>query len=128
MRESRAARVLGAAVIPALASTLLLTLSRGAILAAVLGLVVFVVIGHPRSMACALLATVPATAIALVSTYSADLLVSDDPLTHAARDQGRNVAIVVALCVAGAALIRALLLRIDDRFLQTPASRRAPGA
>jgi O-antigen ligase len=125
LRESRVARILAAAAIPALASTLLLTLSRGGILAAVLGLVVFAVVGHPRALACGLLASGPATVIALVCTYRADLLVSENPLTQAARDQGRNVAILVGLCVLAAALIRAVLWRVDERMLQTPVSARA---
>ncbi len=125
VRESRAVRVLGAAAIPALASTMLLTLSRGGILAAVLGLVVFIVVGHPRALVCALLASAPATAIALVCTYRADLLVSDDPLSRAARDQGTNVALMVGLCVLGAAVIRALLLRVDGEMLRRPVAPRA---
>ncbi len=113
-REPRLVRVLACAAIPLLGSTLLLTLSRGAILAAIIGLVVVAVAGHPRGLLSGLLATGWATAVAVAFTYRADLLVGDDPLSRAARDQGETLAIVVALCVIGAALLRALLLRADD--------------
>lgn len=124
-RESRVMRVLGAAAIPLLASTLLLTLSRGGILAAVLGLVAVVLAGRSRVVICALVASAPATTIAVIVTYRANLLLSSDPLSQAARDQGRDVAIVVGLCVIAAAAIRALLLRIDDAFERMPMTHEA---
>jgi MFS family permease len=113
-QEPRGVRVLACAAIPLLGSTLLLTLSRGGILVAIIGVVVFAVVGHPRALFGGLVAGGPATIIAVAYTYRADLLVSADPLTPAARDQGETVAIVVALCVIGAALLRTLLLRLDD--------------
>lgn len=113
-RASRPARVLAAVALPVLSSALLLTLSRGALAAAVIGLVVFVVGGHPRALAAGLAAAVPATAIALTRTYDAQLLFSANPLTQAARAQGEHVAVVVALCALGAGIVRALLL-VSDR-------------
>lgn len=112
--EPRVVRVLACAAIPLLGSTLLLTLSRGGILVAIIGLVVFAVVGRPRALLSAVVASGPATIIAVAYTYRADLLVSADPLTPAARDQGETVAIVIALCAIGAALLRTLLLRVDD--------------
>lgn len=112
-RESRVVRVLSCSAMPLLASTLLLTLSRGAILAAIIGLVVFAVAGHSRALLSGLLASGPTTAIAVTFTYRADLLVSVDPLTRAARDQGETVAIAVVLCVIAAAVLRLLALRLD---------------
>lgn len=127
-REPRAVRVLACAAIPLLATTLLLTLSRGSILVAILGLVVFAVAAHPRGLISGLLAGGPATAVAVVFAYNADLLVSADPLTDAALDQGATLALVLALCVTGAALLRMLLLRFDDVLsgvqLTPPARRR----
>ena len=115
-REPRAVRVLACSAVPLLACTLLLTLSRGSILAAALGLVVLAVAAHPRALLSGLLAGGPATVVAVICAYRADLLVSADPFTHAARDQGATLALVVALCILGAALSRTLLLRLDDRL------------
>ena len=112
-REPRLARVLGAAALPVLGSALMLTLSRGAIAAGALGLIVFVVVAHPRALPAGLLAAVPATAIAMTRTYSADFLFYENPLTRAAREQGEHVALVVVLCAVCAALVRALLLPSD---------------
>ncbi|HEV2776864.1 MAG TPA: O-antigen ligase family protein, partial [Solirubrobacteraceae bacterium] len=113
-RASRPARVLAAAALPVLSAALLLTLSRGALAAAIIGLVVFLVVGHPRALAAGLAAAVPATTIAVTRTYDARLLFSANPLTQAARDQGEHIAVVLALCALGAAIVRALLL-VSDR-------------
>ena len=53
-----------------------------------------------------LVAAVPATAIALVVAYHADLLATEHPTIPAAVSQGHRVAWVLAACIAGAALIR----------------------
>lgn len=127
-REPRVVRVLACAAIPLLGSTLLLTLSRGAILATIIGLVVYAVVGHPRALLSGLVAGGLTTVIAVVFTYRADLLVSDDPLTRAARDQGETLAVVLGLCVIGAVLLRLLLLRVDETLsavqLTEPGRRR----
>ncbi|HEX4364851.1 MAG TPA: O-antigen ligase family protein [Solirubrobacteraceae bacterium] len=129
-REPRVVRVLSAAAIPLLASALLLTVSRGGVGTAMLGVLVFIVVGHPRGMFSALIAVVPTTTIAMMSTYGADLLLTKDPatlLTHAAQVQGHHVAAVVALCAVVAAVLRALLLYLDDVLVQlrpTKALRR----
>ena len=112
-REPRLVRVMAAAALPLLGSTVLLTLSRGSIAAAALGLLVFAVVGHPRALLAGLVAAAPATAIAVAATYDADLLISDNPFTRAAQDQGEHVALVVALCALGAAALRSLLLPAD---------------
>lgn len=127
-RESPIVRVLAAAALPLLSCALLLTLSRGAIAAAVLGLMIFLVVGHPRALLAALIATAPATAIALMSTYDADLLVSAAKLTLPAQEQGHHVAVVVTLCAAAAGVARALLLLADgavDRLRPAPNVRWA---
>src|SRR6185437_2630875 len=62
-------RLAAAAVIPVLATTVLFTFSRGAIAAAILGLAVYVLLGRPRGLVSGLIATGPATAIALVAAY-----------------------------------------------------------
>jgi hypothetical protein len=61
-----------------------------------------------------LVAAGPATAVALVSAYGGDLLSSDNPTTAAATSQGHHVALVVALCAAGAAVVRTVALPLDS--------------
>lgn len=126
-RETRVGRVLAAAATPLLGATLLLTLSRGSIATAGVGLVVVVLVGHPRTLPAALLATAPATAVAVLAAYDADLLLSADRLTAAGQAQGHHVALVVGLCVGSAALLRAVLLFSDvavARLTPGPVTRR----
>lgn len=129
-RESRVVRVLSAAAIPLLASALLLTVSRGGVATAAIGILAFIIVGHPRGLASGLIAVVPTTAIAMITTYGADLLLTDEPqtlLTSAAQAQGHHVAAVVALCAVGAGVLRGLLLYLDDVLVQlrpTAALRR----
>lgn len=125
-REMRIVRVLSAAAIPILASALLLTASRGGVAAAAVGVLLFAVIGHTRGLVSGLLAAVPTTAIAMSSTYGAELLLTKDPstlLTAAAQAQGHRVAAVVALCALAAGLIRGLLLYVDDVLVQMRPSK-----
>ncbi|MGI8728869.1 MAG: tetratricopeptide repeat protein [Solirubrobacteraceae bacterium] len=124
-REPWPVRILAAAATPVLASALLLTLSRGGVATAAIGVLVFAVVGHPRALLTGLLAVVPATAIALSSTYGADLLVTADALTSAGQAQGRDVATVVALCAVGAGLVRALLLYADHIVIRLRPSASA---
>jgi O-antigen ligase len=112
-REPRLWRIAGAAAMPVLASALFFTFSRGAIAVAILGLVAYVLLARPRGLLGGLIAAGPATAIALVSAYGADLLSSDNPTTSAAAAQGHHVALVVALCAAGAAVVRTIALPLD---------------
>ena len=115
-REPAPARVLGAAALPVLASTLLFTFSRGPLAAAVLGVVGYAVIARPRALLSGVLAAGPATALALVASYRADLLSTREPTTAAAAAQGHDVALVVAACILFAAGLRALLLWLDPRL------------
>ena len=112
-REPRLVRIAGAAAMPVLAAALFFTFSRGAIAVAILGLVAYALLSRPRGLLGGLIAGGPATAIAVVSAYGADLLSSDNPTTSAAASQGHKVALVVALCAAGAAVVRALALPLD---------------
>ena len=112
-RESRAGRVLSAAALPVLALTLLLTFSRGGMAVAIVGLVVFVVVGRPRALITGLLAVAPAVGVALVAGYRADLLSSHFPTSAAAAAQGKHLALVLVGCVAVAVLGRAALLKLD---------------
>jgi hypothetical protein len=114
--EPRAVRVLAAAVLPALGAAALFTYSRGGIAAGLVGLTVYALVGRPRGMVTGLLAAGPATALAVVAALDADLLATANPTTDAAVAQGHDVAVVVALCMVGAALTRALLLLVDARL------------
>ncbi len=100
-RGSRITRVLGAAAIPLLATTVYFTFSRGAILAGGLGVVAYLVVARARGTVSGLLATVPAAAIALVVAYQADVLATEHPASEVGTSQGHHVAKVLAACVVG---------------------------
>jgi hypothetical protein len=115
-RGPKAARVLGAAAIPLLATTVYFTFSRGAIAAGAVGIAAYLALARARGTASGLLAAIPPTAIALVVAYNADLLATEHPTTAAAVSEGHRVAWVLAACIVGAALIRLALLRLDLRL------------
>jgi O-antigen ligase len=117
-REARGARVAAAAAIPVLATTLYFTFSRGAIAAGVIALITYVLLGRPRLLVSAVVAVVPATAIALKVAYDANLLATPTPTTAPAVAQGRHVAIAVIGCAAVAGVVRALLLWLDERLVR----------
>ncbi len=113
-REYRIVRVLAAALMPAIAAMLLLTFSRGPIGVAVLGLLIYAVLAHPRALPTGVISVAPAVAIALRSTYDATLLASNDPTSPAAIVQGQHVARVVGLSMLLAAVLRLVMLLPDD--------------
>jgi O-antigen ligase len=108
-------RVLGAAAIPLLATTVYFTFSRGAILAGTIGIVAYLALARPRGMASGLIAAVPASAIALVAAYDADLLATPRPTTEAAIEQGEDLFPILVACAAGAAAIRVAFVLLDRR-------------
>lgn len=126
-REARAGRVLAAGALPVLGATLLLTFSRGSILAGAVGLAAMVLVGRPRALLSGVLVAVPTVAVAVVSAYGADLLAAPDPTTAAAAAQGHHVALAVALCTVAALLARMFLLLLDRRMarLSLPAAWRS---
>ena len=73
-RQPAVARPIAAALTVPLAATLYFTLSRGAIAACALGLVVFVVMARPRPLITTLPAVLPFVAVALLACYQADTL------------------------------------------------------
>jgi O-antigen ligase len=109
-------RALGAAALPLLSVTVYLTLSRGPVAAAIVGVVAFLLLGRPRGALSAALAVVPASAIAVASAYQHPLITSRDPTSSAAAAQGHRVAIVVIGCVLGAAALRLVLVPLDRRL------------
>jgi O-antigen ligase len=115
-RQSRLVRVLGAAAIPLLASTLLLTFSRASLALAVVGVVVYAAFARAPRLLSAFLATAIPSAVALVATYRADLLSSARFASPEGISQGHDLALVVGLCVLGAVALQVLLLRLDARL------------
>jgi len=115
-RGSALTRILGAAAVPLLATTVYFTFSRGAIVAGSIGIVVYLVLARPRGAVSGLVAAVPAAVVAVVVAYNADLLATLDPTTEAAVSQGHRVAWVLAACMIAAAAIRLALLRLDRRL------------
>jgi hypothetical protein len=113
LREPRVVRILSAAALPVLAATVYFTFSRGAILVVPIGVVVYLAIARPRGAVAALLAGVPATAIAVVACFGADALSADDPTTALAVSQGKTVAIVIVASMLLAAALRFGLGRLD---------------
>jgi hypothetical protein len=124
-REPRIVRVIGAAAMPVLGSALFFTFSRGAMAVAILGLVAYALLSRPRGLIGGLLAGGPATAVAVIAAYHADKLSSDNPTTAAAASQGHHVALIVALCVTGAAVVRLLALPLDGRLERLRLPERA---
>lgn len=126
-REPRIVRVLAAGAPPVLATTLLFTFSRGAIVAAAISLAVYLVVGRPRLLVTGLLATVPPTVFALIAAYGADALSSADPTGPAGVAEGRGLAVTLGLAVLVAGIARVALLWPDERlarlWLPAPARR-----
>ncbi len=123
-REPPPMRILAAAVLPLLASTVFFTFSRASILAGALGVAAYLVLARPRALLGAALATVPLSVLAVSSAYDADLLATAQLTTPAAIEQGRDLAWILAGCALGAALLRAALIPVDRRLA---AIRLAPG-
>lgn len=114
--ERTVTRMIGAAAIPLLAATLVLTFSRGAILAGVLGVAVYCVFGRPRGLLTGLVASVPAVAVVSVAAYDAGLLATRGPATAASIAQGHGLAWTVGLAMLGAGVLLGVLLRLERRW------------
>ena len=127
-REPPAVAIVAATGVPIAATTVLLTFSRGAIAAGAIGVVALVLIGRSRGLLGGLLATVPASAVAIATAYDANLLAKADATTAAAVAQGHHLAWVLAACVAGAGLLRSVLIPLDRRLTRVhlPARLRRP--
>jgi O-antigen ligase len=114
--ERRFVRVAGSAAMPVIGAALLSTYSRGGLAVAAVGLVAYVVLGRPRGVLSALIATAPATAIAMKVTYDSPLLSNGAPVTAPVVSQGHHLGLVVVGCVALAVVLRIALLALDKRF------------
>ncbi|MEA2136208.1 MAG: hypothetical protein QOC68_4117 [Solirubrobacteraceae bacterium] len=117
-REPPAVRVAAAAGLPIVAVTLYFTFSRGGIAAALVGLVLYLLLAHPRGLLGALPAAGLPVAFALQRAYGSELLARNDYAGADARDQGRALLVVVIGCVVAAGGLRALALRVDERLLR----------
>jgi hypothetical protein len=114
--EPGTVRVLAAACLPLLGSALLLTFSRGAIAASAVGLVIYLVVAHPRGLLGGLLASAPLVAIALILADRATLLQGGSPWSPLEVAQGHRLAIELGICSIGAGAIRLVLLPLDARL------------
>ncbi len=123
-REWRAARATAAGAVPLLAATLLLTLSRGAMAALLIGIVIFILVARTPSLLTTAVAVVPTTAIAVAVAYHASLPNSSHPRSAAAATQGHHVALVVGLCVLGAIGLICVSFPIEDRIARHLQGRR----
>jgi O-Antigen ligase len=124
--EHPGVRVAAAATLPAVGATLLLTFSRGAMGAAVVGLLAYCMLARFSTLPTALLAVAPPVAIAMRSAWDATALATRHPTSPIAISQGHRVAVVVGACVAGAALLRAALLLVDRRVAELELVRTPP--
>ena len=102
-REPAGVRIAAAGALPIVAVTLYFTFSRGGIGAAIVGVVLYVVLAHPRGLLAALPAAGLPLAIALNRAYDSELLARFDFATAPARAQGRSLLVVVVACALAAA-------------------------
>ncbi len=127
-REPAWVRAAAAAAFPPLSAALLLTFSRGALLIAVVGLVVYVALARSRGLLGAMLAIIPPTALALNAAYGASLVASDEFTSPAGVAEGSGLALTIVLCAAAAAGLRAGTLPLDALVGGLPRTpRRAAG-
>lgn len=113
-RQPRGWRVAGAAALPLLGATLLLTFSRGSLAVAVLGLLVYAAVARPRRLLGTVAAAGLPTAVAMFAAYDAEIVSSEDFAGAEGVAQGHDLALVVIACVAAAALLRLLFTRLDE--------------
>lgn len=117
LREPRPVRVMAAALVPALGVAVYLTLSRGSIAAASIGVVVLLGLARSRGTAAMLLAVIPGAAYALWQVLDAPSLLEAIPATTpAARDEAAAVLRAVVVAGVAAALLRIMGLWLDARL------------
>lgn len=125
-REPVGVRLAGCVVVPVLATALVLTFSRAGIAVALGGMATYLVVARPRGALGAAIALVPSVGYAVTATLDAERLAQPDPTTAAAVEQGHELALVLAACVGGAALLRLVTLPLDGAVtrLLEPVGRR----
>ncbi len=112
---ARVARALGTAALPLLGATLLLTFSRGALIAVVVGVVAYVVLARERGVLAAALAGGPTAFVAIQASYDANLLGTARFASAAGQAQGRHLATVVLIACAVAFVLRLALTFAESR-------------
>ncbi len=90
------------------------------------GLLAYCLLTRFNTIPTALLAVAAPVAVALRSAWDATALATTHPTSAAAVAQGRHVAVVVVACMAGAALLRAVLLLADRRIASLALVRTPP--
>ena len=100
-REPAAVRVAAAAGLPIVAVTLYFTFSRGGIAAAIVGLVLYLLLAHPRGLLGAFPAAGLPVAFALQQRLRLRAAGSQQLRRSGAREQGRALLVVVIGCVGG---------------------------
>ena len=117
LREPRTIRVAAAAACPVVVATIYFTFSRGGILAGLIGIAVFVLVARPAGLVTGLLPAAGASLVVVLVALQSDVLAGADFDTPAGIAEGHDLALVVALAAAGAAVLRAALLPVDARVL-----------
>ena len=117
-------RALGAATVPLLASCLLLTFSRGAMVVLLLAIALYAALARPWGLLLTVVVVTPAALFALDATYGAELLVNGSK-SAAAIAQGHSLAATLALCALGAGALRFLLASADSSLERRASRRRA---
>lgn len=108
-------RVAASAALPLLVCAGYFTFSRGAIVMAILGLLAYAILAHPRGLAFTLASAGPPVAVALHAAYGAGALATSAYASGDGPRQGRHVAVVVVGAVLVAAALRAALLVTERR-------------
>jgi hypothetical protein len=115
--ERRLWRVAALAPIPALASTIFLTSSRGGVLVATLAVGTFLVLTENRRQAALVIAVMVAGSAAAIAVLFAHPVLIDGPFnTSSAEYAGRIAAVLIVACCAAAALLSVVLGQMSLRL------------
>ena len=123
--ERAPVRIAAAGAMPLMAVTVYFTFSRGAIGLGAIALLAYALLGASRGLPAALIATVPATGIALWRAYGSERLATVNFASSAARSQAEDLLVVLFVCVVVAMVLAALAIVLERRLLE-PRSARPP--
>jgi hypothetical protein len=112
LEEHTTARCAGAAAIPLLAATLLLTLSRSAVWSTAAGLLAYLIVARPRGLAATAIATVPTTFVGLLA-LDHGAVVGAPPAVIRAYGLGTQPAWLLATAIVAAGLLRRAGVALD---------------
>ncbi|HYF27019.1 MAG TPA: O-antigen ligase family protein [Baekduia sp.] len=121
--EPRVARVLSAAALPLLATTLALSLSRGALVAAAVGLATVLLLGRRALSRSAVVVLAPPTVVAGVVAFTTDSLYDRGARDAGAVDAG-PVPLVLGACCLAAGLLLAVVAARPPRTRSGRSGRR----